>query len=197
MPEQTVPADGNFVPEAERLRLETALKKLENYDGHGRGLRETIGTALSKKPPAGFFTSLLNAEVPDEEIEMFGGQFSVPARDIAIWQLYAAIGLNGEKTVSPSLLQRRWRHKPNGPQKWMDPLLIGLHAIQRTGQNDSATVDALVRRLDNVEDPDWLRSQVSGTLVAITGQRFAYDLEAWKAWWRTAKKTWPKHGNSG
>lgn len=197
LPDQSVYPAQPFDLQTETTGMASALRNLKNYDGHGRGLLHNIRSALSGNPPDGFFTSLLDAQVPDEEIEMFGGQFSVPARDIAIWQLYAAIGLNGEKTVPPSLLQRPWTHQPNGPQKWMDPLLIGLHAIQRTGQNDRATMDALVRRLDETGDPDWLRSQVTGTLGAITGRRYAYDIAAWKAWWRVAKKNWPKDGNSG
>ncbi len=192
LPEQAGSSNRPFDLQAERDRLLEALRTLENYDRHGRGLLDTIRSILSANPPDGFFTSMLEAPVPDEEIEMFGGQFSVPAGDIATWQLYAAIGLNGEKTVPLTLLQNRWTHQPNGPQKWMDPLLIGLHAIQRTGQNDRATLDALVQRLDEAGDPDWLRSQVTGTLVAITGQRFAYDIAAWKSWWRSAKETWPR-----
>lgn len=197
LPEQTGSSDQPFDLQAESARLLKALRTLENYDRHGRALLDTIRSILAANPPDGFFTAMLDAQVPDEEIEMFGGQFSVPARDIAVWQLYAAIGLNGEKTVPPSLLQRPWTHQPNGPQKWMDPLLIGLHAIQRTGQNDRATMDALVRRLDEAGDPDWLRSQVTGTLGAITGRRYAYDIAAWKAWWQSARKNWPEDGNSG
>lgn len=197
LPDQAPAPNNSFDLKAERDRLLAALGRLENYDRHGRGVLETIRSILSRNPPDGFFTSFLGTRFPDEEVEMFGGRFSVPARDIATWQLYAAIGLNGEKTVPPMLLERPWRHRPNGPQKWMDPLLIGMHAIQRTGQNDRATMEALVRRLDNVDDPDWLRSQVTGTLAAVTGQRFAYDIAAWKAWWRSAKQTWPKNGNSG
>lgn len=197
VPDQIPSVDRSFDEKPERQVLAAALMQLENYDRHGRGLLEQIRAALSKKPPPGFFTSLLDIAVPDEEIEMFGGRFSVPAKDIATWQLYAAIGLNGEKTVAATVLRRRWNHQPNGPQKWLDPLLIAMHALQLTGQNDRATIDALVQRLDDAGDPDWLRSQVTGTLVALTGQRFAYDSSAWKSWWRSAKANWPIDGGSG
>ena len=160
-------------------------------------LRDLIRTILERSPQGDFFVSLLDAEVPDDEIPLFGGQFSVPARDIATWQLIAAMGLNGEKTLPLAFLERPWWQSPNGPQKWFDSLLIGLHAVKLAGQNDRATVDALVRRLDRPGDPDWLQSQITGTLVALTGERFAYDTDGWRTWWRTAKQSWPTQAGSG
>jgi hypothetical protein len=98
---------------------------------------------------------------------------------------------NRDATVPVQILAAEWNREPNRPQKWFDALLIGLHAVQLSGQNDRATVDALIGRLDNALDPDWLSSQVTGTLSAITGKPFAYDKQAWKAWWDSARDTWP------
>jgi hypothetical protein len=197
LPDQHPVAGEPFDVQSQGERLRAALADIVNYQRHGRALRALIRDMLAQDPPQGFFGAMLDADVPDEEVELFGGQFSVPARDIATWQLTAAMGLNRETGVPLAFLERPWRHPPNGPQKWFDPLLIGLHAVKVAGQNDRATVDTLIRRLDRPDDPDWLRSQVTGTLVALTGERFAYDTDGWRTWWRAAKGTWPSTPGSG
>ncbi|MEX3010200.1 hypothetical protein [Hoeflea sp. TYP-13] len=192
LPDQPREADPQFDEAAERNRLQAALSAPQNYARHGRPLHKIISMALARNPPSGFLASLLDAEVPDVDIEIFGGRFSVPARDIARWQILAAMAQRGEKTVPARLLTTRWQRQPNRPQKWFDALLIAMHAVQLSGQNDRATVDALIGRLDNSGDPFWLQSQVTGTLTAITGMDFAYDRDAWKRWWDIVKATWPQ-----
>jgi hypothetical protein len=33
----------------------------------------------------------------------------------------------------------------------------------------------------------WLRGDVVGALSAATGQRYGYDVDAWRRWWREAR----------
>ena len=183
-------SDPAFDVDANRALLLTHLKDMRSYERHGRPLRAAIASVLAKKPPQGFFASLLDAAMPADEIEVFGGQFKVAARDIAHWYLIAAIARNRGRSVSPELLSQPWLQRSNRPQKWFDPLLIALHAVQLSGQNDRATMDALVSRLGRQGDPDWLSSQVTGTLAAVSGEHFAYDHEAWRNWWASARASW-------
>ena len=175
--------------------LKTALQEPQSYAGHGRLLRRKIFEILAQGPPEGFFGSLLSAEYPDFDVEVFGGQFSVPAREIAVWWLIHAMEQNEEAPIPLAYLSSPWRREANGPQKWFDPLLAAMRAIQLVGQNDRRTIDALVGRLD-VGDPDWLQSQVTGTLSALTGQPHAHDRDAWKRWWEDARKAWPEWGTA-
>ncbi len=56
--------------------------------------------------------------------------------------------------------------------------------------DDRTTLDALIERLGRDEDPLWLRGDAVGALTELTGQRFAYDFEAWRAWWAAARPGW-------
>ncbi len=55
-----------------------------------------------------------------------------------------------------------------------------------TGQRDRATIDALIARLEQGDEPLWLRGDAIGALSAVTGQRFGYDVAAWQGWWAHA-----------
>ena len=190
LPRSNHQSDPAFDVDANRASLLTHLKDMRSYERHGLSLRQAIASVLAKKPPQGFFASLLDAAMPAEGIEVFGGQFEVAARDMASWYLIAAIARNRERSVPPGLLLQPWQQHSNRPQKWFDPLLIALHAVQLSGQNDRATMDALISRLGQQGDPDWLSSQVTGTLAAVSGERFAYDHESWRNWWASARASW-------
>ena len=64
--------------------------------------------------------------------------------------------------------------------------------VAQIGRDDQDTIDALIQRLDEANDPLWLRGDVIGALTALTGQRFAYDVDAWQAWWADARAGWNK-----
>ena len=38
---------------------------------------------------------------------------------------------------------------------------------------------------------EFLHGDVVGALTALTGERFAYDREAWRDWWARAREDWP------
>ena len=60
--------------------------------------------------------------------------------------------------------------------------MAAIHAVAMAKQGDKATIDALLKRLEFKDDPDWLHSQVIGALTAATGQHFGYDIDAWREW---------------
>ncbi|MCR9138391.1 MAG: hypothetical protein NXI27_20490 [Alphaproteobacteria bacterium] len=190
LPQQAAEPETNFDAVVEKERIARILENVESYQSHGRPLREALQAALEEGPGLGFFTSLLAVPAPQQEIEIFGGRTTVSAPEMAKWHILAAMARNGEKSVPTGYLSAAWSRPSNRPQKWFDPLLISIYAIQVTGQDDRATVNALIDRLDQPTDPDWLTSQVTGTLTAITGKPFAYDSAAWKAWWISAKSAW-------
>ncbi|NNF76712.1 MAG: hypothetical protein HKN05_01660 [Rhizobiales bacterium] len=100
------------------------------------------------------------------------------------------MGLAGHQNVPAALLAVPWSKPENPTEKYFAPILTGLWAISVTGQNDKATLDALIARLGESTDPDWLQSQIIGTLTAITDQRFAYNIDAWRDWWQANRATW-------
>lgn len=191
LPRQTMDPDPDFDAMAETERLARLLTAVEAYQSHGRPLRDALQAALAKRPGPGFFGTLFRQPVPHLDVAIFGGRYSATAPDMAMWHILAAMARNGEATIPIELLQRPWTRPSNRPQKWFDPSLIAMHAVQLTGQNDRTTVATLIERLDRPDDPDWLQSQVTGTLSAITGKPFAYDRKAWKEWWSSVQEFWP------
>jgi len=183
LPKATMPSLAPPALDDARQRLTAALAEPASYERRGRLLQTLINAITAQNPPADFFAAFLDAPVPETQIPTFGGRYHAEAREIATWRLMIAMARHGEAAVPVHYLTRPWRRKSNGPQKWFDPLLIALHTVALAGQNDRPTIDALIGRLDTDDDPDWLRSQVTGTLSAVTGQRFAYDAAAWKRWW--------------
>ena len=93
--------------------------------------------------------------------------------------------------VPVAYLAQPWAVSPNRSEKYFQPLLAALVAVERVGQSDRATIDALLRRLSYRSDPRWLTGDVVGVLTSLTGQRFAYDRTAWRNWWEGAKDRWP------
>ena len=55
------------------------------------------------------------------------------------------------------------------------------------GQDDRDTLAALIGRLDRTGDPEWLKGDMIGALTALTGQRFGYDIAAWRRWWASRR----------
>ena len=180
------PSPGENGAELETLgrELDAALKVQENFRNHGRGtLRELVFRIARAGPPPGFLAQRLNAEMPDWQAPVLGGQFTVPARDLGRWILLWGMGLAKSGQVPTDYLMRPWTVPAHGSEKYFDPLLMALWAVTQTGQNDDETVGTLISRLDNAQDPLWVTGEVVGTLSALTGKRFGYDKDAWRGWW--------------
>ena len=85
--------------------------------------------------------------------------------------------------MPPALIARPWRAVPNKAEKYFEPAPAAAWAAARLGQDDDATLAALIARLDAPGDPDWLAGDMIGALTTLTGQRFGHDIAAWRRWW--------------
>ena len=175
-----------------RENLIGAVTAEDNYAGHATPLARLVYVQALSSPPDRYFRQLLDYPKPDRQVDAFGGQFTISTAELANWKMLWGMGLARETQIATDILMRPWKRKSNGPEKWFDQLLIGLWAIQWSGQSDTATVDALINRLSYDQDPAFITSQVVGTLNAVTGERHAYDRLAWQAWWNNNRSTWPK-----
>lgn len=164
-------------------RLDRLLRNAGSYYGLGRGqLRQTIMRAVSNGAPRGFFAKRLAAQIPNTNVQAFGGSIKLTAQDVAATLLFRAMELSGHADVPVQYLTQRWTREANSYEKYFEPQLAALQAVAVSGQNDRATVAALMQRLDTPDDPLWLRGLVVGALTSATGQRHGYDIAAWKAW---------------
>ncbi len=168
-------------------QIDTLLAASSTYGGAQTGeLRELMNRASSNGAPPGFFLDRLKVKAPDVKISAFGGNMELQAEDIARSTILAAMERSGQAEVPVEFLLDPWTSTPNSFEKYFEIELSALRAVAASRQNDRETIAALVTRLDFADDPPWLKSQVIGTLTAISGKHFGYDIAAWKGW---AKQT--------
>lgn len=166
--------------------LDRLLADPASYRGHGRPLRDLVLELALAGPPEDFFAARLLQRLPDDELSLIGGNVHVPAATLGRWTLLWGMTLAGRGRVPPALIDEPWRAAPNRAEKYFDAPPAAMWAARWLGQDDAATVEALLARLERADDPLWLRGDAVGTLSALTGQRFGYDVAAWRAWWRQA-----------
>ncbi|MGI9437712.1 MAG: hypothetical protein ACR2Q4_23270, partial [Geminicoccaceae bacterium] len=177
--------------------LDRKLADPAMYQDHGRRLRDALFGLMAKKPPAGFLTKRLHAEMPEQPLSLIGGAVQVPSvlmgRALLLW----GISRLGEAELAAGdriplvFLKESWNRPSNRAEKYFDTLPFALWAIASTGQDDKATINTLIERLDQPDDPLWLRGDVVGALSALTRERFGYDVAAWQRWWTSASTVWP------
>jgi formylglycine-generating enzyme required for sulfatase activity len=125
---------------------------------------------------------LLDADVPPVKLRAFGGALESPLSQIHRWYLLWAMGLTGGGHVPPDYLAQAWRGSPNRAEKYFDLAPAAAWTAGQLGQQDDATIDALIARLDADNEPRWLAGDWVGALSALSGERFGYDAKAWRAW---------------
>ena len=154
--------------------------------------------ALSGAEAAGAaLTQRLDAPVPDVEVARFGGKLKSSAKEMARWYHLWALALNGHGRVPPALLSAPFDQPTNPAEKYFEPAPAAAWAAAQLMQADNDTVAALVARLDAEGDPPWLAGDIIGALAALTGERFGYDIRAWRAWWGAANPTSTGSGAPG
>lgn len=90
---------------------------------------------------------------------------------------------NGRGHVPPDILSMPFSGEQNRAEKYFDLPIAAIATVGWIGQADSETVAALIRRLDQEQDPKWLQTDIIAALAALTGKRFGHDVARWRAWW--------------
>lgn len=161
--------------------FEEILKDPRRYAELRQALRPL---ARSADPAVGRrLATLLENTFPAGGSPMFGGALTVPSDKMARWYLLWAMAHNGEGRVPISLINEPWSQRPNRAEKYLDAPPAAAWAAAELGQMDRATLKALIDRLDRTGDPDWLAGDMIGALTVLTGERFGWDIPAWKRWW--------------
>ena len=164
-------------------RLDTALIDPQTYTGRAGVLRGLVLELAQAGPPPDLFSARLLRPVPEVTLSLFGGALQVSAVSMARWMLLWGMALAGIGEVPLELIIEPWDVPANRAEKYFVPQLAAMWAVAATGQNDGATVAALIERLERTDDPLWLRGDAVGALSATTGRRFGYDAAAWRRWW--------------
>jgi hypothetical protein len=157
--------------------------------GRYRQLRYTIRTlALDRSArTSNALVERLNGPFPDGTARMFGRRAFAPER-LARWYLLWAVAHNRHGHVPIDYMNIPWTAKPNRSEKYIRLAPATSWAVARLDQRDPMTLAALIKRLDQPGDPKWLKGDFIGALTDLTGQRFGYDIKAWKHWWQARNK---------
>lgn len=184
-PPKTLPRARPLPKEDPVAYLETLKAALGDPQGYDRGLRIRFAPlALSDDPAIGrALGEMLGGPFPDSDATMFGSR-RFPAPKMARWYILWAMAHNGHGRVPPALIAAPWEAPQNGAEKYFESAPAAAWAAAELGQNDDETLSALIARLDRAGDPGWLKGDIIGALTVLTDQRFAYDIAAWKRWWR-------------
>lgn len=187
-----VPPKGILAPEeqgekvdwaAAEARLDAVLLDPKTYAGRGNALRDLVLAFAQAGPPPDFFATRLAHPIPAVTLSLIGGAVQVSAVSMARWMLLWGMALAATGEVPLDLITEPWDVPANRAEKYFAPPLAAMWAVAATGQNDGATVAALIERLERTDDPLWLRGDAVGALSAATGRRFGYDAAAWRRWW--------------
>jgi hypothetical protein len=179
LPDGGTASDTDTAAALERLR-----RDLADPQQYVSGLRERfLPLARSRDPVIGkALSDILRGPFPDASTTMFGSQ-RVSAAKIARWFILWAMAHNGHGRVPLELISAPWEAPQNDAEKYFDSPPAAAWAAAELGQKDDKTLATLIARLDRVGDPDWLKGDMIGALTVLTGQKFAYDIAAWKEWW--------------
>lgn len=179
-----LPGVGTAAQTDSAAALDSLRRDLADPQQYGRGLRDRfLPLARSSDPAIGTaLADLLKSSFPDTSIAMFGSS-RFPASKMARWYILWAMAHNGHGRVPPELISAPWEAPSNGAEKYFDSPPAAAWAAAELGQKDNETLSALIDRLDRAGDPDWLKGDMIGALTVLTGQRYAYDIAAWKRWW--------------
>ena len=154
------------------------------------GLRDMIYALSRAEGSGGVFADRLMLAAPERTVGLIGGRVSISSRTLRRWQLLWGMTLTGAGRVPPELIAEPWTAPQNTAEKYFDSPPAAMRAAAAIGQNDRATIDALVERLGRDDDPLWLRGDAVGALSELTDRRFGYDFDAWRDWWSAARADW-------
>ncbi len=192
-PDDPAPALGAFHPtlgdhpvdkEVESLR--SVLGERANFKRFRPAFREALEALLARRSrhagPA--LAALLELELPEGGIPLFGGAVTVARAKIARWYLLRALLQAGGGRIPPATLWAPFDQPKNRAEKYLEPTPAAAFVAGLLGQSDDATIEALIGRLSRSGDPRWLEGDLVGALSALTGRRFGYDAAAWRNWRR-------------
>ncbi len=172
-------------------RVDRAVAEPDSYRSHGAELRDAVFALAMDQPSAEVWRQRLVRPAPDTTLSLIGGNTSASAAALARWILLWGMSLAGTGEVPRDWLSAPWTAPDNTAEKYFATAPAAIWTAGEIGQDDRATLDALIARLDREDDPLWLTGDVVGALTALTGGRFAYDRAAWRAWWERARSDWP------
>ena len=169
--------------------LDSLLAEPFAYPGRS-GFRDAIYDLSPAYGVGEVFARRLMIDAPERTVGLIGGRVTVSSKTLRRWQLLWGMTLAGEGRVPVELIAEPWTAPQNTAEKYFDSPPAAMRAAAAIGQNDRATIDALVERLGRDDDPLWLRGDAVGALSELTDRRFGYDFDAWRDWWSAARADW-------
>jgi len=182
---ESAPLDESLV-EALYNEMSEIISDPESTADYSRILRRKIGRHPSIKTAefGAAVTRLLSEPIEDGQVTMFTRQ-PLTREALIRWYLLTTLAISGHGSVDPEWIGDGVELEAHSSGKHFDPSVAAIVAVGWIGQNDKPTIDALIQRLNQDSDPAWIKSDVIGSLTALTEQQFAYDVTAWNQWWQS------------
>ncbi len=184
LPDLTNPLSDNAPDWSDEAEILAAhLRDPSAYDRVGRSLRDHIFPLARSRPPIDFFPRLLNCPRPDGRLNPFRDVIVPDKGSIGAFWLLWGMGMAQTGRVPPDMIRTPWSVPANSAEKYFEPQPMAMWAAAELGQVDRDTLDALMARALNTDDPLRLRMDAIGALTALTGLRHGADFAAWQRWW--------------
>lgn len=154
--------------------LRNILSELDSGE-HPRVLQQ-LATMVDALPDSGTLT-------------LFGSR-QMQRRAVIAWYVQTTAALRGALRPTAAQLSRPFEQPANRSAKYLDAAVAAIIGAGRarpvngspTAQSQHSWINALGDRLQNNDDPDWLRADVISALSNLSGQRFGHDTARWLRW---------------
>lgn len=173
-------------------KLKAALENLDRVVQDDSSYHSGISTVRNAIHPIAYqgaeqagieLSNRLRNRFPEIQLSLIGGNAKPTAEQAVYWYLLRAIGFIGKGHVPPKWLMSPWDRPDNMAEKYFHLTPAAAWTVAQIGQNDRGTIQALIQRLDNKDDPKWLRSDIVSALTILTGEKFEFDIDGWLHWW--------------
>lgn len=155
LPDQ-ISREGVDVAEAQR-QIADALADPRSYAGHGIRLRNVIDKWVMRGLKGEVLSPYLTASFPEGDVKLIGGRAFASHERFGRWILMWGMRRAGGGSVPVSWLRQPFDEPRNDSAKYFsEPVAAGWTAAA-IGQNDKATMEAMLARAINRDQPDWLR----------------------------------------
>ncbi len=164
--------------------LESAITPNPDYMAYRHDILSVMLPLAQTRNPAygNYLSDFMLEEFTNETIATFTGN-DYKFRQIIRWFSLHMMAVNGHGAIPTEWLSGGWRNENVPSEKYFYIYLAAVRAVGWIGQDDNATISALISRLTQTNEPAWVKADAIASLTALTGQRFAYDIDKWLGWW--------------
>jgi hypothetical protein len=157
------------VAEAQR-QIADALRDTRSYAGHGIRLRNIIDKWVMRGLSGDKLSQYLTASFPEGEVKLIGGRAFASHERFGRWILMWGMRRAGSGTVPVQWLHQPFAEPENSSEKYFSEPAAAAWTAAAIGQNDDATMSAMLARTINRDQPVWLQRDYEANFKVLDRQ---------------------------